>query len=118
MLNLNVKLEGKAYRCVLEPNREDRARYVTLVHYIPEPGWCAVMAAGGQLRVVPLRRTLEWILVNDQWRLSCVRSTILRWDQVRPGRYSAELQAEWSEHVRGKDAVKRLAGTQASRKAV
>lgn len=108
----NAPAGGSVLKCVLEPNREDRARYVTIVHYIPEPGWCGRLAFGGPLKVVALRRTLEWLLVADQWRLVCTRSTIVPLDQLRPGRAPAELQEQWSEHVRaqlGREAVLRAA---------
>jgi hypothetical protein len=85
----------------LVPNRDDRPRYATLVHYV----LCEDPDTGERF-VVPTRRTLEWVEgARGERALICTRVTELAWKAIRPGVAPRELAEQWKAHRREQEAA-------------
>lgn len=90
-------------KCVLQQNREDRVRYVSLVTY--EQRWLPVGDGEEILTLVPIRRTWQWVLPpkeaqNQEGAFVCTRVTELRFRDVRAQPAHREFMEQWLKHVK------------------
>jgi hypothetical protein len=94
------------FKMTLVRNRETRPQYVTMIRY--EQRWVVSTTDVDEynepmevLRVVPVRRTCEWVRSPDgeDERLVCVRSTELRWRDIKPQPAHREFIEVWTAHA-------------------
>lgn len=93
---------GVTFKMTLVPNRDSRPQYVTMIRY--EQRWVPVMTDDGAemeaLRLVPVRRTLEWLKRDDgEEYLVCTRVTELRWREIRPTPAHRDMIDQWAQHL-------------------
>lgn len=83
----------------LEQNREDRPRYVTLVRY--EERWLPVGDGTEVMTVIPVRRTMTWVVDPDgkEEAFVCVRATELPFKAIKAQPAHRELIAQWKGHL-------------------
>lgn len=99
--------EGKVWKLTLVPNRDNRPQYVTMVRY--EARWIPITTDDGEemeaLRLVPVRRTMEWVCMGDKDDpltgevLVCTRVTELRWRDIKPTPAHRDMIDQWAQHM-------------------
>lgn len=105
------------FMMTLVRNRETRLQYVSMIRY--EQRWVLSTTEVDEynepmevLRVMPVRRTMQWIKTQEGEgeMLVCVRSTVLRWREIKPQPAHREFIEVWTKHAKEQMAALKKGG--------